>query len=147
MLQGEAMSGQHDNSAESTCRRTQCTPTRLMFLSKTRFIGIWNCNGASVSTARNGMGGLTSTHLLYAACSKAHDDSPPIPSDALQAWLNHADRIIDDIGALSACDLQDLLLPVGLCIVERKVGPAFLLAHAELFSRSCRCNDLGTQGY
>ena len=60
---------------------------------------------------------------------------------------DHPDRVVDDVHALAAGDLHDLLLPVWLGVVNDVVCTAVLRADVELLSGACRGDDLRSEGY
>jgi hypothetical protein len=56
--------------------------------------------------------------------------------------FDHADRVVDNVNASPTSELEDLLLPVGLCIVYDVIRAAVFLRDFHFRSRAGRSNYL-----
>lgn len=60
--------------------------------------------------------------FLYATRCEADDDESAVPGGTLERRVDHPDRVVNDVGAVSAGNLGDLLLPPLLVVIDRIVG-------------------------
>lgn len=85
-------------------------------------------------------------HLLDRTGRKANDDQATVPGDALERRDDHADRVVDNVGAVALRDLHDLLLPPFVVVVDTVVGSK-ALGDFELLLRTGSRDDLGADGF
>lgn len=135
----------------------QNAPTIDTPLRRTKFRGNWSrAEHTSRAAARD------ATHAFDLATREANDNQAALPSSAFQGiWStieslpapdrqtlstsDHPDGVVDDVHALAARDLQDLLLPVWLGVVDRVVSATVFDSDIEFLLRACRGDDFRSE--